>query len=88
MTVGYSSSSEEEEENHVIQHVATHHKEEVTLSQDRDDDVLIEPEFRGLWDAPPPRKRFNLLPVFNLVFQIWSCKDVIIPFVKLISWIG
>ncbi|KAL5252786.1 hypothetical protein ACHWQZ_G015526 [Mnemiopsis leidyi] len=53
-TVGYSSSSEEEPEE---AHVAVSSSKDVVTSSLDQDNVLIEPEFRGLWEAAPPKKQ-------------------------------
>ena len=60
MTVGYSSSSEDEVDAGHVPHrddlthdvTATQHVGEDVL----EDDLLIEPEFRGLWEAPLARE--------------------------------
>ena len=52
-TVGYSSSSEEEEE----PTIAVSSSKDVVQTSVEGENVLIEPEFRGLWEASPPKKQ-------------------------------
>ena len=70
-TVGYSSSEDEEVEDEkkqgsqVRSELAPLLREVVGV----DDDVLVEPEFRGLWESAPPKPR--LAPSkFRLVLEL------------------